>query len=384
MVVSQTRVLISDSHVGTTMWQHDLIQKLGNFPISVTLSNHSHYAPAGLVSKSWLASHLQYLPRWLVRMVFRFSLLAGVHLAVCSFPPKRLLDLTKLPNNVRLLLNIGHRIHIHLAPADALDFTEYLKRLAEQKRVTVAAMSEFDFHYLRYHTGVAAEKLPVTATHVSDWARVPGQKRKLSPVVLVGPAHRSGTPDGFDIETLNEIAGSRNESFSFELISRLYPQGSASPEKLSGHLAVVIFPYSAFSISMIELYQMNIPFFVPTDHLLVGRMNDVRISPLYHSEATREQFEQLFLETGLKNGYQFSPHSTSPEAELYWLKFMFFNQVENAIRFDSADHLVHLLHEMDGDSISREMAKENARLFDSSFRSWSRLIPNTSGSKVSD
>jgi len=38
---------------------------------------------------------------------------------------------------------------------------------------------------------------------------------------------------------------------------------------LARHAAVVVFPYSAYSISMAELYEMNMPFFVPSVEVLL-------------------------------------------------------------------------------------------------------------------
>lgn len=140
------RVLISDSHVGTTMWQHAVMERLGHSPFSVSLSRHTSYASPNALEGSWLVRALAFLPKWLVRSIFPFSKISKVRLAICSFPPARILDFLKLPDNVHLILNAGHRFHIRLSPKRALAFSKLLEQLFTDQRVTIAAMSEYDFH----------------------------------------------------------------------------------------------------------------------------------------------------------------------------------------------------------------------------------------------
>lgn len=202
----------------------------------------------------------------------------------------------------------------------------------------------------------------------------PRQKRE----VLLGPSHLSAPPKGFDINTLNTVvtrteSSGKGERPYFGLIRDLYPDGSATSSALSGHPADVIFPYSAFSISMVELYQMNIPFFVPTDDLLVDAMDDVRLAPPYHHESSVAMIEHDSWVKGKELGYLHSPHSSARDAQRYWLQFAFFNQVENAIRFSSPEELVTLLMTTDLNAVRAKMEKENARIFSEEFSKWESI-----------
>ena len=131
-------------------------------------------------------------------------------------------------------------------------------------------------------------------------------------------------------------------------------------------------PYSAFSISMVELYQMNLPFFVPSDELLVDRMGDVRLCPIYQKQEAVDELDRHHPVAG--SAHAFSPNDASPNAQRAWLKHMYFNQVENAQRWSAPEELFDKLYRTDLTALHGRMKAENLRLFAEQAKAWSEFL----------
>jgi len=374
------KVLISDKHIGTTLWQRAMILDTDAEVIATTLSSHAHYAPRGTIRKSWFTRQLGRWPRWLIRLWAGLSpSFRDVTHALCSFPPSRLLALENLPARIRIIVNAGHRFHIHLTGKSLVDFTRRFAELGQNPRFVLATMSEYDFHYIKYYTGLDVERLPVVAMHAPAVLRL----RDFSPssrTVLVGPSHNDGQLLGlFTLDDLNERSAAfasrlTVDPFRFEFIKSIYPGDSATFENLSRHPAALILPYSAFSISMVEIYQLNIPFIVPSDRLLVDKLRDVRLSPIYCDQSEVEELDRRFSAVGRQRGYAFSPNDDSAEAQRLWMQFMYFNQVENCLRFETAGELITKLYETDLKVLSSRMREENLKLEQRQREAWRRIM----------
>lgn len=198
-------------------------------------------------------------------------------------------------------------------------------------------------------------------------------------MVLIGLSHNDGTIIGFDnnLDRLNRLSASfaaRHglEPYTFSFIKAVYPNDQATMENLAKHPAVLMNPYSAFSISMVELYHLNIPFFVPDDTLLVNAMGDVRLFPLYQ---TKEEVARLEKEYPVSSsGYPYSPNDESPDAQLYWLQFMFFNQVKHAQHWTNPEDLFRKLYLNDLRQIHDDIQAENAQLFSEQLNLWMTIF----------
>ena len=379
--IALPQVLISDRHIGTTQWQHAMLQQIGIPVVSATLSNHSHYAPPGMLhSAAWLG-HLRKLPRRVIdQQLQRDPILRATNMALCSFPPVRVLELMRLPERVRLLVNIGHRIHIHSFGWNLVSLTRRFEELMRDPRLQWACMSRFDVEYTRYYIGGAPlRQLDVACMHLPQVLR----QRTYAPknrVVLIGPSHQEGPVPGLaSIEDLNRLSRKRaqqlgREPFTFSTIRNAYPAGQATADRLAQHPAVVMAPYSAFSISMVELYQLNLPAFFPTDGLLVDAMQDVRLHPIYQRRLWVERLDRQFAERAQSLGYRYSPNSPHPDAQRYWLQHMYFNQVRNAQRFDSTDSLLQQLYGQDLATLSAAMQTENNALLTQQTQLWRKQM----------
>ncbi len=371
--------VVSDWHIGTTMWQVAVLKSIGVSVEAYSLSGHRRYVSRDpSFREDPLFVNLGSWPQEKVREEFakngRWSHLTHV---LCSFPPSYIVTFEKLPPQVALFLNIGHRIHISTAP-HLDDFTQRIIEMKRDPRYTIAAMSEYDFHYMRYYTGAEPLRLPVISQHIPQKLRdAPYAPRNR--VVLIGPSHNTGTIIGFDdnLEHLNRLSASFAARYGlapyiFSFIKVLYPDDQATMENLAQHPAVLINPYSAFSISMVELYHLNIPFFVPDDSLLVNAMGDVRLYPLYQTQEAVAYLEAKYPVS--LSRYPYSPNDESPEAQRYWLQFMFFNQVKHAQRWTDSEDLFRQLYLNDLSQLHDEMQVENAQLFSEQLKIWASLF----------
>lgn len=376
-------VIISDWHIGTTMWQVAVLKAIGVPVEAYSLSGHRRYVAGdpsfledplfvnlGGWSEEKVHEEFTKNPRW-----------PSLKHVLCSFPPSYVVTLEKLPSQVSLFLNIGHRIHISVSPNQLVDFTHRIIRMTRDPRYTVAAMSEYDFHYMRYYTGLEPLRLPVISQHIPQELRE-APYAPLNRVVLVGPSHNTGTIIGFDndLDRLNRLSAAfaaRHglEPYTFRFIKSVYPDDQATMENLAKHPAVLMNPYSAFSISMVELYHLNIPFFVPDDSQLVDAMGDVRLYPIYQSEEAVARLEEEYPVSS--SGYPYSPNDESPDAQRYWLKFMFFNQVKHAQHWTDPEDLFRKLYLNDLRQIHDAMQKENAQLFAEQLGLWAALFGKT-------
>ena len=373
-------VIVSDMHIGTTMWQTAMLRSLGISAEARTLSAHAKFASSEAIGRDKFFMNIAEWPTERVREEFALHPdLKKLGYALASFPPSRIEALAKLPAHVRLILNVGHRIHIHVDPERLEEITVAIRAMASDPRYVLATMSEYDFHYAKFYSGIELQRLPVVCAHLAP-GLLDGPYAPANRTVLIGPSHNLDTIIGFDndLAELNRLSAeyaSRHgfEPYFFEFIKKVYPGNTALPENLARHPAVLMNPYSAFSISMVELYQMNLPFFVPSDELLVDRMDDVRLCPLYQKQETVDELERQHPASG--TGYAYSPNDAAPEAQRFWLKHMYFNQVENAQRWSTPDELFDKLHRTDLAALRDRMKAENHRLFVAQAEAWAELLP---------
>ena len=382
MKQGRAQIVISDSHIGTSMWQAAVLKALG-FRVGVeTLSGHADYLAGGSAHVSLCFRRLKDAPRsavrWAFKWLWRFRSLEYV---LCSFPPSRFEALEKLPERIRIILNIGHRIQIQVSPGRLIEITRRITDISRDKRFRIAAMSEYDFHYVRYYTGVEVERLRVISMHIPEGLRTAPYLPE-NRVVLIGPSHNLTRIVGFDddLQKLNALsqafAAERGlEPYRFEFIKSIYPGLLATPENLARHPAVLVSPYSAFSISMVELYQLNLPFFVPADEMLVDQMDDVRLYPLSQTREATASLDAAF--PLAETPYPFSPNDDSRAAQLYWLKFMYFNQVRHAQHFEGPNDFFEKLYGVSLKALHDAMLIENHHLFADQLSAWRTFMAQT-------
>jgi hypothetical protein len=149
-----------------------------------------------------------------------------------------------------------------------------------------------------------------------------------------------------------------------------YPNYSL--DDLRRHRGVILFPYSAFSISMVELYELNLPTFVPSPRLLVEHalVDDRVLFPMYGSE---EAFLRQY-RPQRSDAYASSPNSYEPRACFEWFRYCYFFQKEQVIRWDSVDELVAKVESTDLAAVRERMHAENLRERQRSLQAWRSVI----------
>jgi hypothetical protein len=282
----------------------------------------------------------------------------------------------KLPENVSILLNIGHRFHIHFKHfgfSDLIEVNEFFRSLQSFDRVLVTSMSLYDYHYYSYYLGFdPVERLLVSVKPVQQSSLSISNNR----TILVGPSHNLNKLVLFDsIEHLNQLSAQYSKKYNaipyeFKFIKNQYK--NANIEKILSHPAVIIIPYSAFSISMVEIVQSGVPVIVPANSLLIDEMNDVRLSPIY---ADKNQVEYLDSKhTKLKNIK--SPNSHSHQAQNTWLNFMYFNNVSNIQKFNSIKDFFEIIYTSDFDKIRQTNIVNNQIIYEEQKHKWKNIISN--------
>ena len=388
----KARALIMDGHFGCQLWQRAVLQALGieTKILSLRRSDHVLQIPThdnsvsareekilrnvkrlwrrGGGRRCWSGTH-GVLLHWLCNTKDADDLFGGHDILLGSYPPnvgRLLLDLARR-YKTKVVLNLANRCTLGNTSARKLkSYARVLKELHESLEHVLAVMGEYDYQHVQQYIGVAPLKLYVSCHHLPMRRHRPACDTVLVGLASSFPHFRGPTPFWGSMEEMNAMYGTwcakngRRKEVRFDMIRNLYPN-YRGPLDLAGHPAVVILPHSAYSISMAELYEMNVPFFVPSASLLIKH------------QMPREIMEHrppppLFLD---------SPHRSFHEDERAmknWLRFCYFYQVENAVVWDSPDDLFRKLTECDLAGISDKMYLENQARRRESLNRWAEVL----------
>lgn len=380
------RALIVDGHAGCQLWQKAALEASGVAATVLSLRRRTRPVAFPLTAaEEKVQNRMKFLwwRKWRRRDWSRTdgALLAlacsdkdladvfGRHdIFVGAYPPNvgnLLMDLARRYGK-RAVLNLANRFTWQRQGRRFDAFAALLKEIHAGESHTLAVMGEYDYRYVAHYLGLEAVKL-YTACHHLPLSR----HQPACDTVLVGPARPPHNPaiDMGPFESTEDInaryrrwcaKNGRPKTLQFAEIRRLYP--SYDLDELAKHPAVVIFPHSAYSISMAELYEMNMPFFVPSAELLIKHRMPREVMGHRH--------------TGAPHPASRIPHSfhDSARAMAHWLRFCYFYQVENAVVWDSPDDLFRKLTEYDLPAISEKMYLENRARREESLRRWARVL----------
>ena len=385
-----------DGHVGCQLWQRAVLRELGvetkvlslrksdarpqlprhDNPVSARereiLKNIKRLWRNGGGRRGWNKVHATLLRLACGRRDVA-ALFGGHDVLLGSYPPavgRLLFDLARDCKS-RVILNLGNRCTLNGASVRKFrSFAALLTEIHESREHVLAAMHEYDFQYARHYLGLEPRKLYVACHHLPL-----ARHRPTRDAVLIGPpstpaAPRAPTPFG-SAQNMNAAYASwrakngRRKTMRFEQIRSLYP--NYDWRDLASHPAVVIFPYSSFSVSMAELYEMNVPFFVPSAEFLIRhRMPQEIVNHRCHARP-----------------HPRSPHPCSfhddERAMAYWLRFCYFYQLENAVVWNSAPDLFQNLNDCDLSEISGKMYAENRARRRESLRCWGEVLGRDPG-----
>ena len=290
---------------------------------------------------------------------------------VTSFPP-RLAHFARIfadRFNVRLIILSGHRFNLRVNnPAENELIKKNLLEAHQNPRHILASASFYDLMYTQHYLNIKSEPLFNFSFHITQKIEHPDNN-----IVLIGPVNVRAKPIKKFEHAYTQFCDDNNltPKFVFRFIRSVYPTYYRLIQ-LARHPAVIILPYSVFSYSQEELYDLNIPFFVPSVDFLIqsGMVNDrVLYDPPYISLNSYKAMEADFEDDG-------SPNCRSEAAQRKWLSYSSFYQRENTVIFNDFTDLARKIHtiDQDGDRIRQKMYAENVKRRDENLKLWTKVL----------
>ena len=307
---------------------------------------------------------------------------------VFSFSPYIVHSLKAISDefDITLINYLGHRFNLSCTTKRGNILVKSLiKELHNSPRHILASCSLYDVKYTKHYLNVEPLNLTLHSFHIPQKVTSPKNR-----TILIGPAQirRDGfanvTPaekqlanrmyDGLFLELERERRSFYNANptvteFTFGEIKSIYPRYTF--EQLAQHPAVVVFPYSSYAVSLEELYDLNIPYFVPSVNFMIKHqlLYDRALPKLWCSIEEYEQMEDDFNSPD-------SPNSYNETALRKWIPFSSFYQKQNAIIFDDFADLMKKVQDLDqyGNELRQKMFDENSRRRDEILKQWRTVL----------
>jgi hypothetical protein len=360
------RILISDYHAGCQNWQAHTLKELN---IDVTVDSYSGHAftiddslKQNITPETRPNLHVGNIKP--ITSESDIKSVSAYDTVLVSFPPKFIDLYSNINMKYPKILNAGHRLHIHTL--NDPDFTKNLANKVKNNEIILCSMSRYDTEYIKHYLDITPIELYVTCFHIPSSISY----RPVRDEILISPVNATNLAPFTSINDMNAKAATLGYNFKFSTVKAIY--NNYKYEDLINHKATVLFPYSVFSISMIEMYEMNIPMFVPSKRLLLetGIMNDVGVAPCYGSYADMKRIDIPHT----NSPHKFSPNSTNKEDINYWLDFAYFNTKENVIFWESPEDLFRKLSSTNFDDVSLRMKHENRIHREKQLNNWRNLL----------
>lgn len=362
------KILISDFHAGCQMWQASILQYLGHNVNIDSFSGCKNYIPQNIIQTNALnLLNYNFSITNIDNIKIQDNIISNYDTILCSFPPKFIDIFKNLKFKFPKILNVGHRLHIHVYN-DKI-FLENLKIQVFNNEIILCSMSKYDTEYIKHYIDINPIQLDVCCFYLPYNPYLPSRNE-----ILILASYYTNISPFNSITEMNTIAKDMGYNLQFAKIKEIYP--NYKYEDLLNHRATVLFPYSVFSISMIEMYELNIPMFVPSKKLLLNTnlMQDVSLFPCYTTEN-----EMIELDKPHNNSpHKFSPNSYKYEDREYWLNFCYFYNKENIIFWDNPCDLFLKLTTTNLKEVSEKMKIENNKNKETQLHNWKILLDKIS------
>ena len=279
--------------------------------------------------------------------------------------------------NLRLIILSGHRFNV---PANSHTENELIKKTIRETHQNpkhiFASASLYDSMYAKHYLNIEPEPLFNFSFHINQKIEKPDNN-----IILLGPTHAHLQPQARQRQEQIRQAyaqfcdGNRlTPKFVFQFIRDAY-KGYHELNQLAHHPAVIILPYSVFSYSQEELYDLNIPYFFPSVNFLIqSRIIYDHVLPWWIGPKLYKT-----IETDLEDDE--SPNCESEAAQRKWLPYSSMYQRENIVVFDDLADLARKIHtiDRDGDHLRQKMYAENLKRRDESLTLWAKTLNFTHG-----
>jgi len=358
-------IFICDFHVGCQIWQASILEKLGHNVIINNCPTGSHNLLNNYNQTRVIFSNVDVskLTENSLSNIEVKNISQKFDTTLCSFPPK-FIDIFKNVNcKYPKILNCGHRLHIHAKNDEK--FIENLKKQVKNNEIILCSMSKYDTEYIKHYLNLEPIELYVTCCYLPAIKYSPNRKE-----ILIAPVNATNMSPFESVEKMNKFSIKNGLNLQFSKIKDIYPNYTFAD--LLNHRACVLFPYSAFSISMIEIYELNIPMFVPSKKLILrtNLMNDVSLFPCYCSAEEMKNFDKPHDDSP----HNFSPNSYNPDDRDYWLSYSYFYNKKNIIIWDTIPELFYKLTNTNFQEVSNKMKIENEEFRNEQINNWKNLL----------
>lgn len=242
-----------------------------------------------------------------------------------SFPPALYRRVKRAKIAKHIVVNISHRMDLWLkSPSARRQLWDEVKQDLLADNVTFIATNEYDQKYFEYYTGAKIELIKPVA-HNALVRMMPADTKYE---ILIGPVNLDRSH-----EIVLEIMG-----LSPSVTPILAKYKTFTFQDLASHPALILIPYSIYSISLVEYESLGIPLLIPSDQWLIanGILDDVKLFPKYGQRKKIQKFREDAL-----------PSSPNADEILEWLQFAYWKQISNVHVWDSYEELLDLIGNID-------------------------------------
>ena len=365
----------SDLHDGTRIDMPSALSSLGQkvvlaghkkqsspYPFVLNMKGISVYTKLSSVIDSEYLTHSTALTEDMTVRNFNFykndPQIASVDAFMCHFPPA-MCELW-MPFNKTIVYAPAHRYNLGRCTKEEwgrLDEHLYTLASMDSPKHIIAALSVYDYEYLRHYTGL--DPIPLFSSCLFYTANNPYNPTK-DEILVFDWLDRFGT----DIQ-----------KFKLKNVRDLYPHYQLSD--LVKHRAVVYMPHSVMGYAMSELYSLALPLFMPSMKFMQN------LKPLGPDRSSLSAY--YCKKPELDKEMQPHPCSTHPyspnveakddlEAEYYWMQFADFFQWPHVVHFDDFKDLERKLEAADFNKIHKLMVETLNQRKEELLRNWCKVI----------
>lgn len=257
------------------------------------------------------------------------------------------------------------------------ELNEKLIRIASRPWNVVGANNYYDQEYIRYFTGIDAQRLPSTCDYTGS------SYNPTRPGFLLGLRPRD--PQHFVSRFMRNFSNTCSQlgaNVQLHPIRDLYAKFQYSD--LASHRGIVHLPYQSSVMAVLEQYRMNIPMFFPSKELLLQWhrkwfvLHERSESPPPPVHYVRKPLRKSNIPAHWTQKDRPDPNNDRNDAAVsYWLQYADYYTLPHIIYFTSIRHLVELLNITTDEqlaAVSRKMAEHNFSSRKSVLDKWKTIL----------
>ena len=281
-----------------------------------------------------------------------------------------------LPFNKSLFVLVGSRYELgHSSPAEWKMWNDKLKKIASNQRNIVATTNTYDAEYMRHFTQISPTILQYPCQYISSMYSNPQKVQYL----LFPAANEAFRKYFMEQISLYSKEGPFNVSITYfkeDVTTNVF-----TPRTATDYQGMVLIPNDASSLTITEIYRMNIPLFVPTIQLLSR----------WHISFHVITWRTLVTSRNPRDQGSFVPSSTTSQmpdpnneedisAMSHWLQFLDIYMNPYAIIFSSFQDLLNKMESFRTnkkfENVSKNMRAINEHLKHKAKHKWKTVLDN--------